>query len=535
MANLGRTNPVIHIDGIAPDNNKASADAINSSLSKITQSLPPLDISLLPAFLPDLQPPQVKVWEMYDRLQKVRVRKAAGPDNITGRLIREFAYELSQPLTCILNASLSEGLVPREWREATVIPIPKTKPPSLEEIRPVSLTSLLAKVCEGFVAKWTLVDIIQNIDPKQFGGLPGKSTTHCLVDILHHLSSTADRRGTLSSIVLTDFSKAFDRVEHTTAISRLLELGCRPSLTRWICDFLSERRQRVLYQGSLSEWEILTCGLPQGTVLAPIIFLAMINSAAVKTRSTNWKFVDDLSMIESRLTREPSLLQHDLDDLEQWTVNSYMKLHPKKCKAMHVYFTKTPPPLPVLYIDGHALQEVSVAKLLGVMVQSDLKWNTHVNHITSQSSRRLFLLRHLKRFRLPVSDLVTVYVSYVRPLCEYACPVWSPGLTSTQIAQIENIQRRACRIILGKDYSRYSDACSLLGLPSLQQRRQHLILKFGRGLMESPTFRQWLPPTRGETSGRDTRSSYKLNTVTARTERFKNSAIPHIVRLLNGD
>ncbi|KAI8502082.1 hypothetical protein Bbelb_204940 [Branchiostoma belcheri] len=336
---------------------------------------------------------------------------------------------------------------------------------------------MIAKVCEGFVAKWTLVDIIQNIDPKQFGGLPGKSTTHCLVDILHHLSSTADRRGTLSSIVLTDFSKAFDRVEHTTAISRLLELGCRPSLTRWICDFLSERRQRVLHQGSLSEWEILTCGLPQGTVLAPIIFLAMINSAAVKTRSTNWKFVDDLSMIESRLTREPSLLQHDLDDLEQWTANSYMKLHPKKCKAMHVYFTKPPPPLPVLYIDGHALQEVSVAKLLGVMVQSDLKWNTHVNHITSQSSRRLFLLRHLKRFRLPVSDLVTVY-----------------------IAQIENIQRRACRIILGKDYSRYSDACSLLGLPSLQQRRQHLILKFGRGLMESPTFRQWLPPTRGETS-----------------------------------
>ncbi|KAI8519497.1 hypothetical protein Bbelb_027540 [Branchiostoma belcheri] len=296
-----------------------------------------------------------------------------------------------------------------------------------------------------------------------------------LMDILHHLSSTADRRGTLSSIVLTDFSKAFDRVEHTTAISRLLELGCRPSLTRWICDFLSERRQRVLYQGSLSEWEILPCGLPQGTVLAPIIFIAMINSAAVKTRSTNWKFVDDLSMIESRLTREPSLLQHDLNDLEQWTAN-------------------------ILYIDGHALQEVTVAKLLGVMVQSDLKWNMHVNHITSQSSRRLFLLRHLKRFRLPVTDLVTVYVSYVRPLCEYACPVWGPGLTSTQTTQIENIQRRACRIILGKDYSRYSDACSLLGLPSLQQRRQHLILKFGRGLMESPTFRQWLPSTRGETS-----------------------------------
>ncbi|KAI8494458.1 hypothetical protein Bbelb_276840 [Branchiostoma belcheri] len=148
-----------------------------------------------------------------------------------------------------------------------------------------------------------------------------------------------------------------------------------------------------------------------------------------------------------------------------------------------------------LYIDGHALQEVSVAKMLGVMVQSDLKWNTHVNHITSQSSRRLFLLRHLKRFRLPVSDLVTVYVSYVRPLCEYACPVWGQGLTPTQTTQIENIQRQGMSYHTWQRQLRYLDACSLLGLPSLQQRLQHLILKFGRGLMESPTFRQWLPPT----------------------------------------
>ncbi|XP_035664891.1 uncharacterized protein K02A2.6-like [Branchiostoma floridae] len=101
----------------------------------------------LPAFLPAPQPPQVEVWEMYDRLQRVSVRKAAGPDNITGRLIREFAYELSQQLTCILNASLHEGRVPREWREATVIPIPKTKPPTVEDLRPVSLTSISQTPC----------------------------------------------------------------------------------------------------------------------------------------------------------------------------------------------------------------------------------------------------------------------------------------------------------------------------------------------------------------------------------------------------
>ncbi|KAI8498128.1 hypothetical protein Bbelb_240720 [Branchiostoma belcheri] len=533
MANIGKSKATIHIEGILPDNAKATADIINTTLSKITQSLPPLDTRRLPAFLPSLQPPQVSVWEMYHKLQSVSTRKAAGPDNITGRLVKEFTYELSQPLTDILNTSLNEGRVPQEWHEATVIPLPKTKPPSVDELRPVSLTSILAKACEGFIAKWTLSDILTNIDQNQFGGIPGRSTTHCLVSILHQLSSTSDRRGTVSSVVLTDFSKAFDRVDHTTAITRLLDLGCRASLLPWICDFPSGRKQRVLYQNAYSEWNELTCGLPQGTVLAPIIFIALINNATKDSRANNWKFVDDLTLIESRLLREPSRLQEDLNGLDRWTTDSSMKLHPAKCKTMHVSFTRTPTLLPPLYINGHALQVVSVAKLLGVWVQANLKWDSHVNHVTKQSSKRLFLLRRLKKFRLSQKDLLTVYTCYVRPLLEYAAPVWSPGLTRTQSKQLENIQRRACRTILGTQYTRYSEACAQLNLPTLESRRDQLSRKFGRRLLSFPSFREWLPPSRMEISGRQTRTCNNLDSVSARTARFYNSSIPHIVRLLN--
>ncbi|KAI8502635.1 hypothetical protein Bbelb_193370 [Branchiostoma belcheri] len=292
-----------------------TADAINATLSKIRRSLPRLDINHLPAFLPAPQPPQ---------LRNVRTRKAAGPDNITGRFIKEFAFELSQPLTSILNASSNEGHVPKEWYEATVTPLPKTKPPKVCELRPVSLTSLLAKVCESFIAKWTMSDIITNIEPQQIGGLPGRSTAHCLVDILHHLSKTSDQRRTVSSILMTDFAKAFDMVDHATARQRLLELGCRPSLLSCICDLLTGRRQRVLYQGTLSTWEDLTCGLPQGT--------AIINCATKDVRARDWKFVDDLTIIDCRLLHQTSHLQEDLDTLERWSSESYMKLHPAKCK-----------------------------------------------------------------------------------------------------------------------------------------------------------------------------------------------------------
>ncbi|KAI8484044.1 hypothetical protein Bbelb_381620 [Branchiostoma belcheri] len=322
----------------------------------------------------------------------------------------------------------------------SVVPLAKTSPPSITELRPVSLTSILAKVCESFVSEQILADIAPNIDDKQFGGLPGRSTTLCLVDIMHLLYKNSDHTGTVSSLVLTDFSKAFDRVDHTVAITRLLDLGCRPSLIPWLCDFLTSRRQRVLYQGSLSGWEVLTCGLPQGTVLAPIVFIATINSAALNATSHQWKFVDDLNMIETRHIRAKSSLQHDLNELDKWTNESFMKLHPNKCKVVHFHFTKIPPPLPALQIDGHTLQSVNSAKLLGVWIQSDLKWNTHVTHMIKQGSKRLFLLRRLKQFSLPIDDMVVVYTTYIRPVLEYAAPVWSPGLTERQ-SQLESVQK----------------------------------------------------------------------------------------------
>ncbi|KAI8510614.1 hypothetical protein Bbelb_115300 [Branchiostoma belcheri] len=206
--------------------------------------------------------------------------------------------------------------------------------------------------------------------------------------------------------------------------------------------------------------------------------------SGVQTMGTQWY----------RASNTP-LIPEGLNGLDRWTTESSMKLHPAKCKTMHVSFTRTPPLLPPLYINGHALQVVSVAKLLGVWVQADPKWDSHVNHVTKQSSKRLFLLRRLKKFRLSQKDLLTVYTCYVRPLLEYAAPVWSPGLTRTQTKQLENIQRRACRTILGTQYTCYSEACTQLNLPTLESRRDQLSRKFGRRLLSSPFFREWLPPS----------------------------------------
>ncbi|KAI8490630.1 hypothetical protein Bbelb_318980 [Branchiostoma belcheri] len=295
----------------------------------------------------------------------------------------------------------------------------------------------------------------------------------------------------------------------------ILTLGLRPSLTNWLISFLTNRRHRVRYSNTFSDWRNTTCGLPQGTVLGPIIFLALINSAAENAVSMRWKFVDDLNLLECRKVREPPAIQQDLDELSKWSTEQNMKLHPKKCKVMYLNFSKSVPQLPSLKIDNYPLVQDKVAKLLGLHIQSDLKWNTQVDHMVKKGNQRLFFLRRLKTFGVTSDDLVTVYTSFVRPTCEYAVPVWQPGITQTQRLQLKRIQRRAVRTILGAHYTSYTDACHTLGLTTLHQRREHLCETFAKKLLQSTCFREWLPPCRGEISGRKTRNSSHLDTARA--------------------
>ncbi|KAI8517338.1 hypothetical protein Bbelb_059190 [Branchiostoma belcheri] len=236
-----------------------------------------------------------------------------------------------------------------------------------------------------------------------------------------------------------------------------------------------------------------------------------------------------MNLIESRQISGNSTIQHDLDELNNWSTVHRMQLHPKKCKVMYLHFSRTVPPLPPLKIDDHPLQEVKVAKLLGLHLQADLRWDVHVEHMVKKGGTRLFLLRKLKTFRLSIEDLLTIYTSYVRPVCEYAVPAWHPGLTQAQRNQLERIQRRAVRTILGKNYTNYADACLLLGLVTLERRRDHLCLTFAKKLLQSPDYRHWFPPRRGDISGRTTRSSNQIDCFRTRTERFRNSALPYMI------
>ena len=279
------------------------ANLLNTFFSSVNADIPPLNTHEPPAFLPEPEPLSlIEPYQVSKKLLNLDLYKACGPDNMPPCLLKTFAYELADPISDIFNRSLSTGIVPSLWKASNISLIPKEKPPSSEsDFRPISLMPCLAKVLEEFFAEWLINDIKDKIDSKQFGCLKGVSTSLCLLDVFHNWLSSLDSSGQYVRICYLDFSKAFDRINLNILVQKLIAISARPSLIKWISNFLSERTHRVKIGNSFSDWTHTYAGVPQGTKLGPILFLIMVNDLASSSPLNlhHWIFVNDLITSET--------------------------------------------------------------------------------------------------------------------------------------------------------------------------------------------------------------------------------------------
>ncbi|MEW8546483.1 MAG: reverse transcriptase family protein, partial [Candidatus Thiodiazotropha sp.] len=353
--------------------------------------------------------------------------KAAGPDRIRPLLLKELREEIAPIIKVIFERSLQTGKLPAEWCKAYVTPVFKKGEKSLAaNYRPISLTCILCKVLEHILAS----NIIKHLDERglmydlQHGFREKRSCETQLVMLVEDLARGASV-GKQTDLILLDFSKAFDKVNHSKLIWKLHQYGIRSNVLSWICAFLGDRSQQVVVGGEESGSVPVTSGVPQGSVLGPILFLIYINDLPDKVTSQVRLFADDTALyLTIEGASDSSALQQDLDKLSVWESDWDMEFNPSKCQVVQV--TGSRKPLNAIYkLHGQILETVTCAKYLGVDISSDLSWGSHIDRVTNSANRTLgFIKRNIKTKMPRVREMA--YNTLVRPQLEYAAVVWDP-------------------------------------------------------------------------------------------------------------
>ena len=293
------------------------------------------------------------------KLTKLNPTKANGPDGIPSRLFKENAELLSDPVKEILNSSFRDGCLPQSWKNADVVPLPKQQP--LKDInkhlRPISLTSVVSKVAEDFIVESIMRPaVLEKIDKNQFGAIPRSSTTHALVSTIDNWNKLTDSNGSTVRVVLFDFKKAFDLIDHAILIRTLSSFDIPYKIVGWIISFLQNHKQRVkLSQECFSEWGMVSAGVPQGTKLRAWLFIIMINDLDV-TGTNLWKHVDDTTISETIPWQVSSSIQTSVDVLTRNSTAEKFQLSQAKCKELRYTFATTVRCFAPVYVNGYLLK-----------------------------------------------------------------------------------------------------------------------------------------------------------------------------------
>ena len=292
-------------------------------------------------------------------------------------------------------------------------------------------------------------------------------------------------------------------------------------LQHWFTAFLQNRQQRVKVANTTSEWHSINGGVPQGTLCGPQMFVHMVSD--LHTDIPDTKFMDDTTLVEIEQKCKGSKMQQSADDVAKWSTVNQLGLNTVKTKEMVISFG-TAPVIDPLSINGCIIEQVSESKLLGVIIQNNLKWDSHIKYINVKASKRLHYLRCLKRSGLNKNELKTIYVALIRSVCEYACPVWSTCLTKELSDKLESVQRRAFRIILPS--LSYEEACIDLNLSLLSERRNTLCKQFFDSMKQpSHKLHDLLPSQKPGVYNLRNNHTYPLPK--CNTNRYKNSFVPH--------
>jgi len=406
---------------------------------------------------------------VYNKLAELNVNKSVGVDDLHPKLLFELRNELVKPLSKLFSLSVKSAHVPQDWKDANVTPLfKKGNRHQPENYRPISLTSIIGKILESII-KDNMIEHLERfklIRESQHGFRKGRSCLTNLLDYMEVVTQHLDNDQPVDLVYL-DFAKAFDKVPFIRLFKKLESHGIGGYTLQWIKHWLSNRRQRVFVNKTFLEWGEVTSGVPQGSVLGPVLFLVYINDIDLGLVSKLSKFADDSKLckhISSDKDREA--LQQDLDRLDQWSQKWQMQFNADKCSIIHLGHKNKE----FNYKLGNKELKKSVKERdLGVTVDSSMKWSEQCNVAIKNANSTIGIIkRHITSRKKDI--IVKLYKSLVRPKLEYCVQAWCPYL-KRDVENIERVQHRATKLIsefAGLDYETRLDRA---GLTTLERRR----------------------------------------------------------------
>ena len=398
--------------------------------------------------------------EICNLLRSINPNKAQGPDGIHGQILKNCAVSLATPLSILFDISYRTGVLPSDWKIANVVPVHKKgSKNNVENYRPISLTSLIMKQFEKVIRAELMSRCEHRINPSQHGFLPYKSCTTQMVLYTDSIARSLNEN-LKTDIVYFDFAKAFDSVNHDALLYKLKHhYRIEGLLLQFIKCYLQNRKQQVVIGSSVSAVGDVNSGVPQGSIVGPLLFVLFINDIGDNiSQDTNIAmYADDTKIWRNiKSQHDNQTLQNDINLLQDWAEKNLMRFHPSKCHILSASRKRPPKDKFQYMLDGTPLKYSNFEKDLGVIITPKLNFTDHCNKLYSKANSRLALNKRSCHFISNANIKRTLYLTMVRSLFEHCSVIWRPHNTTT-MKKLESIQKRGVKWILGENYYSYSN------------------------------------------------------------------------------
>jgi hypothetical protein len=399
--------------------------------------------------------------EIISICKSLKATHSSGLDDLDPCILSQLMDILAIPLADIINCSLSNGGVPSEIKMAKVLPIQKVgNNNEISNFRPISILPYFSKLFEKIMYDRLLSHInhINLLYPLQHGFQTGHSTSMSLLDMQDKISKAIDNNEFSIGIFL-DLAKAFDTVNHTILLEKLQHYGIRGIALKWFKSYLTDRSQQVLCNGSLSSLKLILHGVPQGSILGPLLFLIYINDLPNSSSLLRYiLFADDTNAFLSNSSYDQliNLANKELALASDWFKANKLSLNISKTN--YIIFRSNKKTIPTtahgLSIDGVSIPQVESSKFLGVYVDQHLKWNVHTYEISKKIMKNLGILRRIS-YLLPTFILKNLYHALIQPYLSYCNFIWS-STYPTHLSTLNILQKKAIRIITKSPFNSHT-------------------------------------------------------------------------------